>query len=109
MINDIHRIADHYGFKSQSIILIEEMSEATKAITKLIRILEGGQPSSKQISEEEAIENATEEIADVEIMLEQVKYLLHIPDEKLNEIKIAKIKRTLDMMKQENINDISRY
>lgn len=102
MINDIHKIAKHYGFKSQSIILIEEMAEATKTITKLIRIIEDNQPLSKSISEEEAIENATEEIADVEIMLEQVKHLLNISEKKLSEIKFAKVKRTLAIMEQED-------
>lgn len=102
MINDIHKIADHYGFKSQSIILIEEMAEVTKAITKLIRMIEEGQPPSKAISEEEAIENIIEEIVDVEIMLEQVKYLLNISEKKLSEIKFAKVKRTLDIIEQEN-------
>lgn len=102
MINNIHKIAEHYGFKAQSVLLIEEMSELTKAVCKYKRIIEGGQIPSKPIIKNEVIENIAEEIADVEIMLEQVKYLLNIPEEKLNKIKIAKIKRTLDIIEQEN-------
>ncbi len=80
MINDIHKIADPYGFEAQSVLTIEEMSELIKAITKYKRVTEGGQLPSKSISEEEAIENIIEEIVDVEIMLEQVKYLLNISE-----------------------------
>lgn len=101
MINDIHKIADHYGFKAQSVLLIEEMSELTKAICKYKRITEGGQIPSKPITKNEVIENIAEEIADVEIMLEQVKYLLNISDDKISKIKLAKIKRTLDIIEQE--------
>lgn len=49
MIKDIHKIAEHYGFASQSVMLIEEMSELTKAITKYKRYLKGLQPLSKLI------------------------------------------------------------
>lgn len=98
--NDIYRIAKHYGFEAQSVLAIEEMSELTKAITKYKRVTEEKQPPSKSISEEEAIENIIEEIADVEIALEEVKYLLNIPEKKLIEIQIAKIKRTLDIMEE---------
>lgn len=101
MIKDIHKIAEHYGFASQSIMLIEEMAELTQAITKYKRYMGSLQPLSKltRIAELEA--NIAEEIADVEIMLAQMKYLLYISDEKLNEIKAAKIKRTLDIIEQE--------
>ena len=41
-----------------------------------------------------ALDNLVEEIADVEIMLEQVKYLLQIPEEDIQAIKLYKVNRT---------------
>lgn len=63
MINDerLKIIADHYGIDSQLNILQEELSELIQAVSKYRR----GDPS-----------HIFEEIADVEIMLEQVTYLL---------------------------------
>ena len=49
-----------YGVQSQMIIAVEEMSELTKEISKNIR----GQDN---------LDHMAEEIADVEIMLEQLK------------------------------------
>lgn len=53
----LQKIADHYGANVQKIKLIEEMAELTQAICKGDEM------------------HIAEEIADVEIMLEQVKYL----------------------------------
>ena len=40
------------------------------------------------------LDNLVEEIADVEIMLEQIKHLLHIPEEEIQAIKLYKVNRT---------------
>lgn len=101
MINDIHKIADHYGFKAQSIMLIEEMAELTQAITKYKRFTENGQPVRNVISKSMLKSNIVEEIADVEIMLEQIKYLLNITDEDTSKIKAEKIRRTLSLIEEE--------
>lgn len=101
MNEQIHKIAEHYGFASQSIMLIEEMAELTKSITKFRRVIEGYQPPSKPISADKAMESVVEEMADVEIMLEQLKHLLHIPDEMITTVKFVKVKRTLDIIEQE--------
>lgn len=83
-MNDIQRIADHYGFEKQAVILIEELSELTKETCKLLR-------DDTSISGREIIE----EIADVEIMLEQIVYLLNCR-EGVNRMRRRKIDRTLD-------------
>lgn len=44
--------------------------------------------------EQVALDNLVEEIADVEIMLEQVKDLLQIPEEDIQAIKLYKVNRT---------------
>lgn len=99
MLNDIHKIADHYGFESQSIILIEEVAELTQAITKYKRYSEEGLQSIRNMKSGAICRNLVEEIADVEIMLEQIKYLLNITDEDTSEIKSTKIERTLEFIK----------
>ena len=64
----IEHIANHYGYKSQYIIAIEEMSELTKAICKYER--------AEEAEKSNAYFNIIEEVADVEIMIRQLKHFL---------------------------------
>ena len=93
----IHKIGRHYGYDAQSRQCIEEMAELTQAINKYWRTelqcgknlynpWDGYMPDN---SEEYC--NLVEEIADVQIMLEQMKFFLaaghgvnRIIDEKLD-------------------------
>lgn len=93
-MNDFKRIADCYGYEAQSRQLIEEMAELTQAINKLWRKNGNGQ---KVYSNHDCLSNVYEEIADVEIMLAQIKYLLICEDE-VEAIKNYKIKRQIDRM-----------
>ena len=52
-----------------------------------------GEPVAEE-KREIALDNLVEEIIDVEIMLEQIKYLLQIPEEDMLAIKIYKVNRT---------------
>lgn len=83
------RIAEHWGYDAQSNQLVEECAELIQAVNKYRRFK--GQNTTK---EQMAIDNLVEEIADVEIMLEQIKHLLQIPEEELQAIKVYKINRT---------------
>ena len=56
-----------YGLDAQILMAVEEMSELIKEICKRSRELN-------------SMENVAEEIADVTIMLEQMKYLLDLHD-----------------------------
>lgn len=67
-------IADHYGYDAQSRQCIEEMAELTQAINKWWRFCGNGQRTEKSIAE--CRYNLIEEIADVQIMLYQLGYLL---------------------------------
>jgi len=69
-------------------ILQEEAAELIQAISKYKRYAKGD-----KLSSEVAINNVIEEIADVEIMLEQTKILLDIKDNQLKDCKEYKIKR----------------
>ena len=81
-------LIDHYGTLNQKLIAIEEMAELQKAIVKDIRQ-----------RNEESVEAAIEEIADVQVMLEQLKMIFscrsktdEIMDEKID----RQIKRVMD-------------
>ena len=82
MINeDLKYIADHYGLEHQLGKCKEELNELIEAIDSL---------------DERAI---IEEVADVEIMISQIKYLRDIPDEQVDVIKKYKIQRQLQRIK----------
>ena len=70
---------EHYGWDTQAIIAVEELSEAQKEICKFFRC-EGN------------MEHMAEEVADAFIMLEQVERIFHIKD-KVTEYMAAKIDR----------------
>ncbi len=72
---------------------IEEASELIKAICKLRR---NGVTA-------ETVNNLAEEMADVEIILEQLKIMFHLA-EGVGEWKNYKISRLLQMMKEAEIN-----
>lgn len=101
MNEKIKEIADFYGYEAQSRQLIEEMAELTQAINKMWRCDEG------LIFTDKPFADVLEEIADVEICLDYVKYLIErkfgrcegMVDEKLNKIKNFKIERELERMK----------
>lgn len=73
------RAVDAYGKEHQLIICMEEMAELTKELTKNLR----GRRNLQDISEE---------VADVEIMLEQVKVIFDLKEE-VSEAKEAKLLR----------------
>lgn len=66
----IKYIADHYGLNNQTMIAVEEMAELTKCISKCKRY-----PAIDKRAEP-YIESIREEVADVLIMMEQLRYLL---------------------------------
>ena len=100
MNEDIKRIAEHYTFENQSKQLIEECAELIQAINKYQRYAEGYNAESKEY-DWKYYQNVIEEIADVEIMLDQTKILLHFSNEAVEEIKQKKVNRQLERMEQE--------
>lgn len=71
-LTKVQQIADTYGYEAQREMLIEECSELIQAVQKLKRADNSG--------DAERIDKATsaylEEMADVTIMLEQMRYML---------------------------------
>lgn len=84
MINkDLKYIADHYGLEHQLGKCKEELGELIEAL---------GSNCDTHLAEE---------IADVEIMISQIKYLRNIPDEQVDVIKQYKIQRQLRRIENE--------
>ena len=95
-------IADHYGIENQSIQLMEEMAELTIALNKYRRSSKiEHQTISESIDEQFIIEQIIEEICDVEIVLEQIKYLLNHSSDDLAIWKERKIERQLERIAKE--------
>lgn len=84
--------AEHYGYEPQSNMLVEEMAELTQAISKYRR------NNSKK-----NFDNIIEEIADVEVMLHQIKHLLGINPKYVEKTKIEKVNRTKERIAREMI------
>lgn len=85
-MKDTEIIARHYGLEEQSRQCIEEMAELTVAINKVHRHWS-----------DENIDNMIEEMADVQIMLNQLIYLTD-SREQVNKIMQEKIQRQLERM-----------
>lgn len=92
------RIAKHYGYEAQSRQLIEEMAELTQALNKLWRYENARFNGDVYKLKHDIIE----EIADVEICLEYVKYLLGRDDSSreieadVENVKQFKVERELE-------------
>ena len=80
MDKDLRNIAEHYGLRSQMRQLIEEMAELTQVICK-----------AERYDLDTVRDHLVEEIADVEVVLEQVDYLLG--DNRIEQIRAEKIAR----------------
>ena len=80
MDKDLRNIAEHYGLRVQMRQLIEEMAELTQVICK-----------SERYNLDTVREHLGEEVADVQVVLEQVIYLLG--ENRIEQIRAEKIAR----------------
>lgn len=82
------KIIEHYGFKNQLGILTEELAELIQAVSKVNR------------NDDKITENFIEELADVSIMIEQIKQVLSdVEYLKFLTIQSRKIERQLARIK----------
>lgn len=105
----IAKIADTCGYDAQSRQCIEEMAELTQAINKFWRkVLECGKVDFKEVSEIlpsfTAYNNLVEELADVQIMVFQMAYLLNV--ENIKEVIQNKIDRQIEKIKNKESEEI---
>ena len=103
----IKAIADHYGYDTQSRQCIEETGELTQAINKFWRKQLGcGNRELPNDPEEipmftKEYDNLIEEMADVQVMLLQMAYLLKTDIQSMADIKLN---RQLERIKREWLN-----
>lgn len=95
MKNKLKEIADYYKLDTQSRQLNEELAELIQANSKYLRYSENNSMNW------EYLQNMCEEIADVQIMIEQMLYLLDIDNKAIEKIKMKKIDRQLERIKLE--------
>jgi hypothetical protein len=85
-----------YGYRAQEDMLIEEMSELTKAILKLRRFYDS--PNYDEVEKHAKLcDSIVEEIADVQIMLDQMKLIFNITPTYLS----AKVERLDKRLKED--------
>lgn len=78
------RAVKTWGESSQVDIAIEEMAELTKALCKIKRAQAGCEVTA-------AIGNVVEEMADVQIMLDQLRIIFHRSTEEVEEAKLERL------------------
>ena len=91
------KIVDHYGVKQQMPVWVEELSELTKVICKWMRKydkLEG------DISES-LLTDMKEEITDVTICIDQLRYILNFTEDDLMKEYKFKVDRQLGRIEDE--------
>mgnify|MGYP002332981450 CR=1 FL=1 len=89
--NKMYKQAEHFGLENRMLQCTEECGELIQALSKYKRTLQGDKTCKMKRSQ--AINMVLEEIADVEITLKQLKYLL-CKTEAVEHIKVRKVIRT---------------
>lgn len=85
----LDRAITTYGAPAQMDMAVEEMAELTKALCKIKRAQAGCEVTA-------AIGNVIEEMADVQIMLDQLRIIFHRSTEEVEEAKLERLKNRLD-------------
>lgn len=85
----LDRAITAYGAPAQMDMAVEEMAELTKALCKIKRAQAGCEVTA-------AIGNVVEEMADVQIMLDQLRIIFHRSTEEAEEAKLERLKNRLD-------------
>ena len=94
MLRAIHR----YGEAAQIDMAVEEMAELTKALCKVKRATPGATTTA-------AIANVIEEIADVQIMLDQLRLIFARSTDEVEEDKLRRLLGRLNSYTESNLHD----
>ena len=93
MLRAIHR----YGEAAQIDMAVEEMAELTKALCKVKRATPGATTA--------AIANVIEEIADVQIMLDQLRLIFARSTDEVEEDKLRRLLGRLNIYAESNLHE----
>lgn len=86
--------ADHFGTDNRLIQLAEECGELIATAARYRRHLKGDKTLNEKYTEMNLIRGITEEMADVTLVMSEIRYLLGITEEELYEVINEKMKRT---------------
>lgn len=92
------KIIKHYGPNKQLEQLVEECGELIVAIAKFQRSAQSLGIKKKVPSEE--LNNLIQEMADVENLIEQIKFDYHLISEGIKRVKVYKVNRELDRIRR---------
>ena len=85
----LDRAITAYGAPAQMDMAVEEMAELTKALCKVKRV-------SCAAEAKAVLENVVEEMADVQIMLDQLRIIFDRSTAEAEEYKLERLKKRLD-------------
>lgn len=91
--NIMTRAIQHFGETAQIDMAVEEMAELTKALCKVKRATPGATTTA-------AIANVIEEIADVQIMLDQLRLIFARSTEEVEEDKLRRLLSRINSWKE---------
>ena len=91
-----------YGLEYQTLMLAEECSELVKTASKACRYHKDPQKEIEQEKSLSLVGALTEEIADVEIMIEQMEQFYCIPKKEVERIKQKKLERLVGRIRSAN-------
>ena len=92
----LDRAITTYGAPAQMDMAVEEMAELTKALCKIKRAQAGCEVTA-------AIGNVIEEMADVQIMLDQLRIIFGRSTTEIEEDKLRRLLRRINSYKESNI------
>lgn len=84
----------HFGTDNRLNQLMEECGELISASARYRRHLKGDKTLNEKYTEMNLIRGITEEMADVTLVMSEIRYLLGITEEELFEVINAKMERT---------------
>lgn len=94
--NIMTRAIQHYGETAQIDMAIEEMAELTKALCKVKRATPGATTTA-------AVSNVIEEIADVQIMLDQLRLIFARSTDEVEEEKLRRLLTRINSWKESKL------
>ena len=97
----MHKAINTYGVENQMIKTVEELSELSQALCKSIVRLNYTKEKTSLEDDLKSVDNIFEEMADVEIMLEQCKIMFQC-DQEVRACKNKKIERLERRLEGEN-------
>lgn len=98
----LHRAVRTFGEYAQLDMVVEEMAELTKALCKYKRAVPG--PTRAAI-----VENIEEEVADVQIMLDQLRIIIGRSGEEAEREKLERLERRLDRHEAAGRGEVDNY